>query len=135
MKKNLMCVIAVLFSVVSAFAETPRECYEKHPDAIVLFFKTPAAINDLGYPFDIERIALETPYLYIKVTQTEDEIVKYCVDTVDGLVDDGIVVRFSDGALMLLNEDCSLVYTTKAGSVAFRPDADKIDEFKRLQGE
>lgn len=126
---------ATMFASLLAFAETPKEAYQKHPNAACLFFKTPA-FNGKSNGFDIERIAYygARQVVAIKTTQNNEDVVKDIVYRSDD-PDFFFAVGFSDGSALAIAKDKeTLVYSTPDGnSFAFHTDWDKQFEYTMLK--
>lgn len=127
MRKKLfvLCMVAVMS--LYAWAETPKECYKKHPNALCLFFKTPKALGTLEN-FDIERIAFyrKDAKVAIKTTQREKDIVKNISGTMDG--DEYLIgAIFEDGSALAIDNDLTyMMYMSTKGE----PAVFVIDEYK-----
>lgn len=127
MRKKLMFLGIATVMSLCAWAETPKECYKKHPNAVCMFFKTPKALGTLE-GFDIERIAFyrEEAKVAIKTTQRAKDIVKKISDTMDG-EQYLIGVIFEDGSALSVDKDFTyMMYMSTKGE----PAVFLIDEYK-----
>ena len=129
MFKKLLFLVALFLTALPTWAETPKECYQKHPEALCIFFKTPAIMGDLEN-FDIERIAFYTkgePRVALKIANRSKDVVK----TVEGMMDSdeySIGVIFSDGSALAIDKDFTFMMymSTKGQHAGFM-----IDEYRQ----
>lgn len=134
MKKKILFLCMTAMFALCAWAETPEECYRKHPNAMCFFFKTPSDGNNLGYDFDIERVAFEGSKVYIKTAKPNQEFVKIVKNSkVDGK---GMILIFQDDTSLMMLENGYLNYLAdidKGKGVYCTPDVFKFAEFEELR--
>lgn len=129
MLKKLLFLLAVFIASLPAWAETPDECYRKHPDAVCVFFKTPAFKGTLKN-FNIERIAFYAkgePRVALKIVGRDKDIVKSVKDTMKS-DEYSIGVIFTDGSALAIDKDFTyMMYMSTKGQYAGFP----IDEYRQ----
>lgn len=135
MRKKLLFLLIVVLASLSARAETPAEAHSKHPDALCIFFETPADGGDLKN-FDIERIAAYTsgiPRIALKIKGREKDIVKYVLKTMPS-EDYAIGVTFNDGSALAIDKSFTfMVYmSTKGQGARFLIDQKRMEEYEAV---
>lgn len=114
-------------ATLSTWAETPKECIQKHPKALCTFLKTPKYTGNLE-GFDIERLAIYpiSDKVAIKTTQREMDIVKNVKDAWSD--DEMLYFSFTDGSALAINSNAQYVIyvSTKGDRASFL-----LDEYRQ----
>ena len=135
MRKKLLFLATAVMLSLSVWAETPQECFTKHPTGQSFFCKTPASSSTLDYPLDIERVTFDIPKgrVYILTEQADEELVK---EIQVPLCNDGksIVFLLTDGSLIAVSDEGILTYVVSGddGGIATKIDVDKTTEVNKL---
>lgn len=122
---------------LSAWAESPQECYKKHPKATCMFLQTPKYKGKLE-GFDIERIAIYpvSEKVAIKTTQRTSDIVKHIKDAWTS--EDGtFYIAFTDGSAIAIDDEklYVLYLSTKGETAAFMLDKYRQKMYEGIIGE
>lgn len=119
---------------LSAWAESPIECYKKHGDRFCLFVNPKTDASDIK-EFNIERIALNksATKVYIKTTQSDDDI----VHNIEKMTKGGnyqMILDLENGDTLCVTEDFDVMYLkADGGGAIFHFDQTPTLEYRSLR--
>lgn len=134
MRKKLLFLTTATIMSLCAWADTPEEAFERHPDAFLSeFFYPDKEVAVDTPPFGIESVFFVRPLkVYIKTEVGERELVKHIKQKIDGpegtyvyALEGGDTIAFAGDYFFYFFEDGSMLKCLI--------DYDKGDKFREMR--